>query len=99
MTDMQRMFRGGHLPVTEANGLGEHQIVVQGLLHQVLLELALALHIVYDGLEALLAQRTLCLDLAPLQEAVETELMEARVRETLVLVRAQADGAAGRRRP
>lgn len=57
---------GSHLQrgaVAEPEGFGQHEVVVQGLLHQVLFELALTLHIVDDGLEALLAQGALCFDL------------------------------------
>lgn len=49
---------GSHLQrgaVTEPERLGQHEIVLQGRLHQVLLELAFTLHIVDNGLEALLA--------------------------------------------
>ena len=54
---------GCTIPVTEPIGLRKHQIVVQWLLHEVLLKLPLTLNIVYDGLEALLAQWTLGFDL------------------------------------
>ena len=46
-----------------------------------------------DGGEGPLAQRALLLDLGPLVEAAEAELVPAVVRQAAVLVPAQADGA------
>lgn len=46
-----------------------------------------------DWVEYRFAQFT---HLAPFEKAVEAELVEARVREALVLVGAKADGTAGR---
>lgn len=78
----------------------EQLLIALGTLHaldHVLLVLRVGLDVVDDGLEGLLAQRTLGLHLAPLQQAVEAELVQAAVREALVAAAAEADGAVGRR--
>lgn len=50
-------------PVAETEWLGQHEIVMERLLHQILFEFAFTLYIVNDGLETLFAQRTFCFDL------------------------------------
>lgn len=84
---MGREGRNKEVPVAESKGFREHQIVVQGLLHQILFKLPLALHIVNDRLEALFAQRTFCLDLKGWRSNrinIETHFVEVNSRLTLL---------------